>query len=168
MRKSAAVGSNPSLDRWATSDPRLPGATLTMPHRIGLEALRQQPVHDGGAGWVRGRGGRIIRSFRLGVWLVGVVSEPPSSVLPIPSRVWQAGGSTWGGAVQAQSALAVNVGREMSTGDGGWEDDKEMFYDWRDCVFSSCCSSISASSNDDCHRRSAPPAALVRSCAAPP
>jgi hypothetical protein len=78
--------------------------------------------------------------------------------------VWQAGGSTWGGAVHARSAPTVNADREMSAGDRGGEDDEDMFYDSRDCVLSS----ISASLDDDRHRRSAPPTALARSCAAPP
>jgi hypothetical protein len=43
-----------------------------------------------------------------------------------------------------------------------------MFYDSWDYVLSSCCSSISASSDDDRHQRFALPAALARSCAAPP
>jgi hypothetical protein len=108
MRKSATVSSDPSLDWRATSDPCLPEATLPMPRRIGVEALGQQPVRDGGAGWVRGRGDGIIGGFWSGVWSAGAVSEPPSSVLPIPSSILSifplvvcvvGGGSTWGGAV---------------------------------------------------------------------
>jgi hypothetical protein len=48
--EGAAVGSGSALDRRATSDPRFPGATLPAPRRIGLEALGQPPVRDGGGG----------------------------------------------------------------------------------------------------------------------